>query len=69
MYTSQTFDVAIVGGGMVGLATAIGLAEANLKVVVIDASSTQAPSGEPKLRGSAINKASQHLLINLGAGQ
>ncbi|MDP5147907.1 FAD-dependent oxidoreductase [Shewanella sp. ULN5] len=69
MYTSQTFDVAIVGGGMVGLATAIGLAEANLKVVVIDASSTQAPSGEPKLRVSAINKASQQLLINLGAWQ
>ena len=69
MYTSQTFDVAIVGGGMVGLATAIGLAEANLKVVVIDASSTQAPSGEPKLRVSAINKASQQLLTNLGAWQ
>ncbi|UJF22778.1 FAD-dependent oxidoreductase [Shewanella sp. OMA3-2] len=69
MYTTQTFDVAIVGGGMVGLATAIGLAEANLNVVVIDASSTQAPSGEPKLRVSAINKASQQLLTNLGAWQ
>ncbi|WP_434939107.1 FAD-dependent oxidoreductase [Shewanella sp. HL-SH8] len=69
MYTTQTFDVAIVGGGMVGLATAIGLAEANLTVVVIDAGSTQAPSGEPKLRVSAINKASQQLLTNLGAWQ
>jgi 2-octaprenylphenol hydroxylase len=69
MYTTQTFDVAIVGGGMVGLATAIGLAEANLNVVVIDAGSTQAPSGEPKLRVSAINKASQQLLTNLGAWQ
>lgn len=67
MYTSQTYDVAIIGGGMVGLATAIGLAEADLNVVVIDAGSTTQVTGDPKLRVSAINKASQQLLINLGA--
>ncbi|MCL1142362.1 FAD-dependent oxidoreductase [Shewanella gaetbuli] len=69
MYTTQTFDVAIVGGGMVGLATAIGLAEADLNVVVIDAGEASEPTGEPKLRVSAINKASQQLLTHLGAWQ
>ncbi|MEZ9593149.1 FAD-dependent oxidoreductase [Shewanella sp. 10N.261.52.F9] len=67
MLSTQTYDVAIVGGGMVGLATAIGLAMAGIKVVVIDAGQTQAVSGEPKLRVSAINKASQQLITNLGA--
>lgn len=67
MLSSQAYDIAIVGGGMVGLATAIGLAQANLKVVVIDAGHTKAVSGAPKLRVSAINKASQRLLEHLGA--
>lgn len=69
MFSTKTYDVAIVGGGMVGLATAIGLANADLNVVVIDAGTTQAVSGKPKLRVSAINKASQQLLENLGAWQ
>ncbi|ABZ77922.1 Ubiquinone biosynthesis hydroxylase, UbiH/UbiF/VisC/COQ6 family [Shewanella halifaxensis HAW-EB4] len=67
MLSTQTYDVAIVGGGMVGLATAIGLAMEGIKVVVIDAGQTQAVSGEPRLRVSAINKASQQLITNLGA--
>ncbi|WOT04494.1 FAD-dependent oxidoreductase [Shewanella youngdeokensis] len=67
MLSTQNYDVAIVGGGMVGLATAIGLAMKGVNVVVIDAGQTQAVSGAPKLRVSAINKASQHLLTNLGA--
>ncbi|MGI2136770.1 FAD-dependent monooxygenase [Shewanella baltica] len=67
MLSSQAYDIAIVGGGMVGLATAIGLAQANLNVVVIDAGHTDAVIGEPRLRVSAINKASQRLLENLGA--
>lgn len=69
MFSTKTYDVAIVGGGMVGLATAIGLANADLNVVVIDAGTTQAVNGAPKLRVSAINKASQQLLENLGAWQ
>ncbi|WP_445946024.1 FAD-dependent monooxygenase [Shewanella sp.] len=67
MFSTQTFDVAIVGGGMVGLATAIGLALNDINVVVIDAGQTTDVSGEPKLRVSAINHASQQLLENLGA--
>ncbi|TVP14291.1 FAD-dependent oxidoreductase [Shewanella sp. KCT] len=67
MFSTQTYDVAIIGGGMVGLATAIGLGQAGLRVVVIDAGETQAVSGEARLRVSAINKASQRLLTHLGA--
>ncbi|QYJ86903.1 FAD-dependent monooxygenase [Shewanella mesophila] len=67
MFSTQTYDVAIVGGGMVGLATAIGLAMEELRVVVIDAGETQAVSGGARLRVSAINKASQRLLTHLGA--
>lgn len=69
MYSTQSFDIAIIGGGMVGLATAIGLAEADLSVVVIDAGTTESVSGEPRLRVSAISKASQQLLTQLGAWQ
>ncbi|ABO24931.1 FAD-dependent 2-octaprenylphenol hydroxylase [Shewanella loihica] len=67
MFSTQTYDVAIIGGGMVGLATAIGLGQEGLRVVVIDAGETQAVSGEARLRVSAINKASQRLLTHLGA--
>lgn len=67
MFSTQTYDVAIVGGGMVGLATAIGLAMDDCRVVVIDAGETQAVSGDARLRVSAINKASQRLLSQLGA--
>ncbi|MCG9722657.1 FAD-dependent oxidoreductase [Shewanella sp. Isolate7] len=66
MFSTQTYDVAIIGGGMVGLATAIGLGQEGLRVVVIDAGETQAVSGEARLRVSAINKASQRLLTHLG---
>jgi len=67
MLTTQTYDVAIIGGGMVGLATAIGLAMDDIRVVVIDAGETPELSGPAKLRVSALNKASQRLLQNLGA--
>ncbi|QYJ93076.1 FAD-dependent oxidoreductase [Shewanella spartinae] len=67
MFSTQTYDVAIIGGGMVGLATAVGLGQEGLRVVVIDAGETQAVFGEARLRVSAINKASQRLLTHLGA--
>ncbi|MDN5369773.1 MAG: 2-polyprenylphenol 6-hydroxylase, partial [Shewanella sp.] len=67
MFKSQSYDVAVVGGGMVGLATACGLAEAGLSVLVIDAAAAAPVSGEPKLRVSAINEASRTLLEHLGA--
>ncbi|RLV58863.1 FAD-dependent 2-octaprenylphenol hydroxylase [Parashewanella curva] len=69
MLNTQSYDVAIIGGGMVGLATAIGLAQSNINTIVIDAGSIEPVDGEPRLRVSAINKASQNLLSNLGAWQ
>lgn len=67
MLSTQTFDVAVVGGGMVGLATAISLAKESLRVVLIDNGEVQAVTGAPKLRVSAINQASERLLTHLGA--
>lgn len=64
-------DVVIVGGGVVGLATAIALAKQTLTVAVIDASplplSIDLSSSEPDLRVYAVNHASQVLLSELGA--
>lgn len=69
MFKTQSYDVAVIGGGMVGLATACGLAKSGLQVVVIDSREATPATGEPRLRVSAINKASQALLENLGAWQ
>lgn len=62
-------DVVILGGGMVGAATAIGLAQLGLKVTVVEAFAPQAYSPEQPLdlRVSAISVASEQLLQQLGA--
>ncbi|WP_110457826.1 FAD-dependent oxidoreductase [Shewanella algidipiscicola] len=62
-------DVVILGGGMVGAATAIGLAQLGLKVAVVEAFAPQAYSPEQPLdlRVSAISVASEQLLQQLGA--
>lgn len=68
----RSFDVAIVGGGMVGLTMALALQTINengksLKVAIIDNQSidTALPT-QPALRVSAINLASERLFRNLG---
>lgn len=64
----QSVDVAIVGGGMVGLAVACGLQGSGLRVAVLEQSAPRSgaedtPAG---LRVSAINAASEKLLSHLG---
>lgn len=66
---TQLFDVLLVGGGMVGAATAIGLAKQGLQVAVIESFAPEAYSPEQALdvRVSAISVASEQLLEQLGA--
>ncbi|GIU42686.1 2-octaprenyl-3-methyl-6-methoxy-1,4-benzoquinol hydroxylase [Shewanella sairae] len=66
---SNLYDSLIVGGGMVGAATAIGLAQLGLKIAVVEAFSPQAYDNEQPLdlRVSAISAASEALLERLGA--
>ncbi|MGI1943421.1 FAD-dependent oxidoreductase [Shewanella glacialipiscicola] len=63
------FDVILVGGGMVGAATAIGLAQQGLQVAVIESFAPEAYHAEQPLdvRVSAISVASEALLERLGA--
>ncbi|MCG9697406.1 FAD-dependent oxidoreductase [Shewanella sp. Isolate11] len=64
-----TKDVVILGGGMVGAATAIGLAQLGLSVALVEAFEPKAFSPEQPLdlRVSAISVASEKLLERLGA--
>lgn len=64
----QSVDVAIVGGGMVGLAVACGLQGSGLRVAVLEQNAPVplAPDAPPELRVSAINAASEKLLTHLG---
>lgn len=63
------FDCVVIGGGMVGAASAIALAEQGLQVAVIEMYQPQTFSNEQALdlRVSAISLASQYLLEQLGA--
>lgn len=67
----QSFDVAIIGGGMTGLALACGLKDAGLKIAVLEHQSLPEHlsllSSPPALRVSAINLASERLLHHIGA--
>ncbi|MEH6394170.1 FAD-dependent monooxygenase [Pseudoalteromonas sp.] len=59
-------QVCVVGGGCVGLTLALGLAKANISVVVIDAAAKQVlPGADYALRVSALSLASQALFESL----
>lgn len=63
------FDVVVIGGGMVGLTLACALGQGGKKVAIVEASEPQAfdASQEHDLRVVAVNRASQHVLENVGA--
>ncbi len=61
---SNQFEVIVVGGGMIGAATACALAHANIKVALLDRfePKRQWPKESVDLRVSALTKASQNIL-------
>ncbi len=62
----KTFDLVIVGGGMVGLALAASLRKTPLHIAVIESFPPQTSTEQITNRVSALNLASQNLLTELG---
>lgn len=66
----QSVDIAIVGGGMVGLTLAAALADTELRIAVIEG---KLPEPElaplPDIRVSALSRASERILRRVGAWQ
>ncbi|AOV18033.1 2-octaprenyl-3-methyl-6-methoxy-1,4-benzoquinol hydroxylase [Acidihalobacter aeolianus] len=69
--SAADYEIAIVGGGMVGTALACSLGAQGRRVALIEAYPARPwqPGGEYDLRVSAINRASQRLFERLGAWQ
>lgn len=66
----QSVDIAIVGGGMVGLALAAALEETDLRIAVIESKSPDTElNALPDVRVSALSRSSETLLRNIGAWQ
>jgi 2-octaprenyl-3-methyl-6-methoxy-1,4-benzoquinol hydroxylase len=67
----EEFDVAIVGGGMVGAAVGCGLGGSALKVAVIESMPPEpfSPAQPHDLRVSALSIASKNILATVGAWQ
>ncbi|RJX70511.1 FAD-dependent 2-octaprenylphenol hydroxylase [Vibrio sinensis] len=66
----QSVDIAIVGGGMVGLALAAAFKDSDLRIAVIEANIPQDELSElPDVRVSALSRSSETMLRNLGAWQ
>ncbi|WP_286272398.1 FAD-dependent monooxygenase [Thalassotalea hakodatensis] len=66
----QKFDVLIVGGGMVGLSTALAIRHlTECTVAIVDTQSIPNITEQPDIRVSAINAASKQLFEHLGVWQ
>ncbi|WP_019616432.1 FAD-dependent monooxygenase [Psychromonas ossibalaenae] len=65
----QSYDLTIVGGGMVGLTLAASLADTPLSIALIESSEASVLTKEPASRVSAISYASKQILENLNAWQ
>ena len=66
----RSVDIAIVGGGMVGLALAAAFKHTDLRIAVIEGNLPHEGLGEqPDTRVSALSRSSEVILRNLGAWQ
>ncbi|KHD23567.1 oxidoreductase [Vibrio caribbeanicus] len=64
----QSVDIAIVGGGMVGLALAAAFKETELRIAVIESRDPDEQLADlPDVRVSALSRSSENILRNLGA--
>ncbi|MGO1296556.1 MAG: FAD-dependent 2-octaprenylphenol hydroxylase [Vibrio sp.] len=64
----QSVDIAIVGGGMVGLALAAAFKHTDLRVAVIEGKEPNAEMGDmPDVRVSALSRSTEMILRNLNA--
>ena len=66
---TESYDIAIVGAGMVGSAIACGLAHTGLRIAILDKAEPPPfnPEKTPDIRVSALSYASEQILKNLGA--
>jgi len=65
----QSYDLTIVGGGMVGLTLAASLANSALSVALIETNDRPTLPAKPANRVSAISFASRKIFENLGVWQ
>ncbi|MDB1124885.1 FAD-dependent 2-octaprenylphenol hydroxylase [Vibrio algarum] len=64
----QSFDITIIGGGMVGLTLAAALKDADLRIAVIEGYEPEKELSElADVRVSALSRASEQILKNVGA--
>ncbi len=64
----QSFDIAVVGGGMVGLTLAAALKETDLRIAIIESYAPQTQLNDiPDIRVSALSRSSEQVLRNVGA--
>lgn len=62
----MSYDIVIIGGGMVGTALACALGNSSLKIALLDRAPPAAPDADHDQRVSAITLASQSLFENIG---